>query len=99
MIRVLQTGRNPSIRYLHRTHRVSVSRLHEAYKRMDFDLIYELISRMCANIYTKAFTDSGKWEAACELINIVDPTKLQHLLKQRQELNKEDVTMKEPIKS
>ena len=35
---------------------------------------------MCADIYTKAFSDSGKWEAACELINIVDPSKLTKLL-------------------
>ena len=74
MIRVLQTGRNPSMRYLHRTHRVSVARLHEAYMRKDFDLVYELTSRMCADIYTKAFVDAGKWESACELINIIDPS-------------------------
>ena len=83
MIRVLQTGRNPSMRYLHRTHRVSVRRLHEAFKRRDFELIYELTSRMCADIYTKAFSDSGKWEAACELINIVDPKWLDKVILQR----------------
>ena len=57
MIRVLQTGRNPSMRYLHRTHRVSVARLHEAYMRKDFDLVYELTSKKFADIYTKAFVD------------------------------------------
>ena len=61
------------MRYLHRTHRVSVARLLEAYQRKDFDLVYELTTRMCADIYTKAFVDSGKWEAARELINLVDP--------------------------
>ena len=59
MIRVLETGRNPTMRYLHRTHRVSVSRLHEAHQRKDFDLMYELTSRMCADIYTKVFTDAA----------------------------------------
>ena len=71
------------MRYLHRTHRVSVARLHEAYMRKDFDLVYELTTRMCADIYTKAFVDSGKWEAACELINIIDPSKLRKIVQQR----------------
>ena len=31
---------------------------------------------MCADIYTKAFTDASKWIAACDLINIVDPGRL-----------------------
>ena len=44
------------MRYLHRTHRVSVARLHEAYARDDFQLLYEKTDRMCADIYTKAFT-------------------------------------------
>ena len=73
------------MRYLHRTHRVSVSRLHEAYMRKDFDLVYELTSRMCADIYTKAFVHSGKWESACELINIIDPSKLRKIVQQRRD--------------
>ena len=77
------------MRYLHRTHRVSVARLHEAYQRKDFDLVYELTTRMCADIYTKAFVDSGKWEAACELINIVDPKWLQRVISQRAAQDKE----------
>ena len=77
------------MRYPHRTHRVSVARLHEAYQRKDFDLVYELTTRMCADIYTKAFVDSGKWEAACELINIVDPKWLQRVISQRAAQEKE----------
>ena len=42
--------------------------------------MYELTSRMCADIYTKAFTDPAKWTAACELINIVNPQRLYSLL-------------------
>ena len=48
---------------------------------------------MCADIYRKGFTDSGKWEAACELINIVDPSKLKRLLRARNEERKEDATL------
>ena len=77
------------MRYLHRTHRVSVARLREAYQRKDFDLVYELTTRICADIYTKAFVDSGKWEAACELINIIDPKWLQKVISQRAAQDKE----------
>ena len=73
------------MRYLHRTHRVSVARLHEAYTRDDFQLLYEKTDRMCAEIYTKAFTDTSKWDAACGLINIVDPKVLQCYLQKRHE--------------
>ena len=31
---------------------------------------------MCADIFTKALTDPVKWEHACQLINIGDPTNL-----------------------
>ena len=55
MIRCVETGRNPTMRYLHRTHRVSVSWLHESFERDDLSLVYELTTRMCADIYTKAF--------------------------------------------
>ena len=49
---------------------------------------------MCADIYTKAFTDASKWEAACELINIVDPKRLHVLLKSRSVQHKDDSTLK-----
>ena len=32
MIRVIETGKNPTMRYLHRTHRVSVAWLHEVFQ-------------------------------------------------------------------
>ena len=35
---------------------------------------------MCADIYTKAFTDASKWLAACDLINIVDPSRLRQFI-------------------
>ena len=80
MIRVLQTGRNPTMRYLHRTHRVSVARLHEMFMDKAFSIQYELSKRMCADIYTKAFTETGSWVHACELINIVDPKELTRVI-------------------
>ena len=35
---------------------------------------------MCADICTKAFTDASKWIAACDLINIVDPSRLRQFI-------------------
>ena len=57
MIKVVQSGRNPTMRYLGRTHGVSVAWLHETFKGEDLDLAYEQSSRMSADIFTKAFTD------------------------------------------
>ena len=62
MIHVINTGRNPTMRYLMRTHRVSVSWLHERFKGADSVLMYEDSAKMAADIYTKGFIDRLKWE-------------------------------------
>ncbi len=80
MIRVVETGRNPTMRYLQRTHGVSVAWLHEIFKNKELDLSYELSARMCADIYTKAFTDATLWVQVCYLINVVDPNRLPGLM-------------------
>ena len=49
--------------------------------RDDVVLIYETCARMCADIYTKAFTDSTKWKAAQWLINVIDPAEWSAVLK------------------
>ena len=59
------------MRYLQRTHRVSVAWLHERFKEVqELQLLYTTSGRMCADIYTKAFSDPEKWRHACDLINI-----------------------------
>ena len=40
---------------------------------------------MCADIYTKAFTDAEKWRLACWLINICDPKELPELARRSKE--------------
>eukprot|EP00972_Heterocapsa_arctica_P024361 3593237-Heterocapsa_arctica.AAC.1 len=80
MIIVVETDRNPTMRYLLRTHGVSVAWLRETFKNKCLDLGYELSSRMCADIYTKASTDACKWVEVCDLINIVDPKRLLGLI-------------------
>ena len=81
MIRVAEIGRNPTMRYFARTHRVSVAWLHETFSQQNTGLMYEASSRMCADIYRKAFTEATKWQAVCDLVNIVDPKRLQQFLK------------------
>ena len=79
MINVVSTGRNPTMRYLRRTHRVSVSWLYERFKDDDIELVYEMSAKMAADIYTKAFTDGAKWDVVCSLINILDPKLLKDM--------------------
>ena len=80
MIRVCLTGRNPTMRYLMRTHRVCIAQLHEYFSLDCINLLYEATHRQCADIYTKGFHEPGKWYAVCLLVNIVDGDKLAELL-------------------
>ena len=85
MLQVVRTGRNPTMRYLHRTHRVSVSWLHERFvpegagADHNLHIDYELTDRMCADIYTQIFTDPQKWLHACDLINVFDPRRFKQV--------------------
>ena len=49
LIRVVTTGKHPTMRYLARTHRVSVAWLHEVCKMKEIKIGYEETSRMCAD--------------------------------------------------
>ena len=53
MIRAVPTGKNQTMRYLARTHRVSVAWLHAVCKMKEIQLVYEDTSRMCADIFYK----------------------------------------------
>jgi hypothetical protein len=68
MIQVIKTGRNPTTRHLHRVHRISVARLHERLGpvpgRDSVSVEYTASSDMCADIYTKHFTDPEAWKRA-----------------------------------
>ena len=73
MIRIMETGRNPTMRHLNRVHRVSVASLHQSCGGPDFKIkvFYERSNRMAADIYTKAFSNKQKWEHAMSLINVL----------------------------
>ena len=78
MIQVIKTGRNPTMRHLHRVHRVSAAWLHERLGpvpgRDDVALEYTKSEDMRADIYTKHFTNPDKWVHACSLISALNPS-------------------------
>ena len=81
MMRVVETGKNPTMRYLGRTHGVSIAWLHETFKGEYLDLAYGTSPRMCADIYMKAFVNAEKFKAVCYLIGVCDPCELEELAK------------------
>ena len=71
-IRILKTQKNPTLRHLNRTHRVSVSWLCEVFKNLnDVELKHCKTDEMAAGIFTKAFANPVNWNAALELIGII----------------------------
>ncbi len=68
MIQIVKTGCNPTMRYVGRTHRISVSWLHEVCASDTICLQYTQSADMAADIYTKACTNAAKWRAVCLLI-------------------------------
>ena len=73
MISVVRSGRNPTMRYLERTHGVSFAWLHEVFQADHVALVYEITGKMAADIYTKGYDDGRKWKSVTSLINIVTP--------------------------
>ncbi len=53
MIQVAETGRNPTMRYLSRRHRVDVAWLHEVSTMGDVQIQFVPTDTMAAEIYTK----------------------------------------------
>ena len=73
----METGRNPTMRHLGRTHRIDVAWTAERMQQDDMNLIKTDTKVMAADIFTKPFPDSHKeaWKRDLQLINIVDPDK------------------------
>ena len=70
-IQILKTQKYPTLRHLNRTHRVNVSWLCEVFRNLkEVELIYCKTDAMADDIFTKAFTNPIKWNAALDLIGI-----------------------------
>ena len=80
--RIIRTG-NTSMRHLLRTHEVAVCWMHEAHARKQFLVKSIKTAVQCADIFTKSFSESSKWQHARQLINVLDPATLQDFLRQR----------------
>ena len=91
MCKVVQSGRNPTMKTLKRCHGVSLSFLHERLsdaaaqisgsQRDPVDLKEAGTDHMAADIYTKAFTNPEKWETACQLVHIINKDDLCQFLR------------------
>ena len=79
-IRVVETGRNPTMRHVGRTHGVSIAFLHEAWKAGHFVVEYVPSALQCADVFTKAFAVPLAWQAVCRLVNISSPHDIQHMV-------------------
>ena len=72
MIAVIRSGKNPPMRHIERSHGISITWMHEMFLLSYIILIYEITSKMVADIHTKAFRDPTAWKRACMLINVLD---------------------------
>merc|ERR1712115_559068 len=73
MLQCCKTGRNPTMRHLLRSHRVSVAWIHEQYKSSNFKFAHESGEAMPPDVFTKMFADKEKWKKARQLISILLP--------------------------
>merc|ERR1712115_329255 len=85
MLQCCKTGRNPTMRHLLRSHRVSVAWIHEQYKSPNFAFAHESGEAMPPDVFTKMFADKDKWRKARQLISIILPEEFPVVTK----LNKE----------
>jgi len=75
-IRIIKTGKSPALRHIGRTHRLDLAFLHETNAKGEMITEYCPTDYMCADVFTKHFTNKAKWDHAIELIGHVDPQRL-----------------------
>ena len=79
-IRVIQTGRNPTMRHMNRTHGVSIAAIHEKWQAGQFTVEYVPSSLQAADIFTKSFSLPRQWEAVCRLVGICAAPQIDHMV-------------------
>ena len=74
MLCVLLTDRNPSMRHLSRTHRVSIAELHEQYHRNRFAFKFVRSEDMAADNFTTSMPAPHRGKQARRLIHVFEST-------------------------
>ena len=75
-MRILETGKNPTLRYMGRTHNVNMRSLFDCFQSEVYRLRFCSTDQQAADIFTKHFTNPEKWRLVCRLINHCDKNKL-----------------------
>jgi hypothetical protein len=70
-IRMLESGKNPTLRHLPRTHKVDLAWLFQEFKKSTYDLKYCTSEEQAADIFTKHFVNSDKWNDVMHTIGHV----------------------------
>ena len=70
---IMCTGKNPTMRHIGRTHGICIAWLSERFKNKDFVMTICPTDYMCADIFTKFFTNNDTWRHALSLIGHCDP--------------------------
>ena len=71
-IQIIKSGKNPNMKHMGRTHKVCTMWLHEVIQNdPTVRMIYADSLEMCADIFTKDFSEKEKWSQAIKLINIM----------------------------
>jgi len=70
-IRGMETGKNPTMGHMSRTHGVSVKFLHECLTNGIMEVRHCDTLLMSADIFTKAFNNQDKWDHACHNIGVI----------------------------
>ena len=80
-LRIIQTGKYPTLRHVRRMHGVSISWLHDAFNAGHFKVFDCDTNYQAADIFTKHFTDVRKWRHALDLIGVIHDDALLKVLK------------------
>lgn len=75
-ITIMKTGRNPNMSHMSRTHRIIIGFMHEVVSRGQISLCHFRTSDMCADVFTKHFTNKITWQNCVDKIAHVNPKRM-----------------------
>jgi hypothetical protein len=72
-IKIVTSGRTPSLRHMGRTHNVDLAFLHERLRHGHHTVECCTSAAQAADIFTKEFRDAASWNRVCRLIGLIGP--------------------------